>query len=359
VDQTESIYIPSSSKLVYMWHHRFLPHKHKYRQWRTRFDGTIENEEALKHQNGKFVFEMIKNINVVFRMLVKREKWKKNEKAPKNSPFKKQSIFFGYLPYWKDFEIGHAIDTMHVVKGVFESTIGLLLDIIGKMMDGLNAHKDLQAFGIREEIHPQERPNGKVYLPPASYTLTNEEKSVICKCLHGIRVPTGFSTNIKNLISMSKLKVRGYNTHDCHTMLSLFLVIAIRAVNHPYLKMVITCMCHFFNALSKKVIDVVELDEICKEMRVTMCQVEMCFPPSFFDTMEHYMIHLADQVFVLDPMYMHHMYLYERHMVVMKGYVHNCAHPEGSMIEGYTIEEVIECCVDYIKDGKPIGVPVS
>jgi hypothetical protein len=29
VDQTESIYLPSSSKLVYMWHRRFLPRKHK------------------------------------------------------------------------------------------------------------------------------------------------------------------------------------------------------------------------------------------------------------------------------------------------------------------------------------------
>jgi hypothetical protein len=29
-------------------------------------------------------------------------------------------------------------------------------------------------------------------------------------------------------------------------------------------------------------------------------------------------------------------------MVVMKGYVHNRAHPEGSMIEGYTKEEVVE-----------------
>jgi hypothetical protein len=46
-------------------------------------------------------------------------------------------------------------------------------------------------------------------------------------------------------------------------------------------------------------------------------------------------------------------------MVVVKGYVHNRAHLEGSMIEGYTTEEVIECYVDYIKDGKPIGVPVS
>jgi hypothetical protein len=46
-------------------------------------------------------------------------------------------------------------------------------------------------------------------------------------------------------------------------------------------------------------------------------------------------------------------------MVVMKGYVHNHAHPKGSMIEGYTTEEDVECYADYIKDGKPIGVPVS
>jgi hypothetical protein len=158
---------------------------------------------------------------------------------------------------------------------------------------------------------------------------------------------------------MSEPKVSGYNTHDCLTMLSLFLVIAIRAVNHPFLKMVITCMCHFFNAISKKVIDVIELDEIHKEMRVTMCQLEMCLSPSFFDTMEHYMMHLADQIFVLGPTYIHHMYPYERHMVVMKGYVRNHAHLEGFMLEGYTTDEVIECCIDYMKDENIIGVPFS
>jgi hypothetical protein len=73
------------------------------------------------------------------------------------------------------------------------------------------------------------------------------------------------------MVSMSELKMSSYNTHDCHTMLSLFLAIAIRAVNHPYLKMMITRMCHFFNAISKKVIDVCELDELGKEIRVTMC----------------------------------------------------------------------------------------
>jgi hypothetical protein len=38
---------------------------------------------------------------------------------------------------------------MNITKGVFESTIGLLLDIVCKMKDELNAHKDLQVLGIR------------------------------------------------------------------------------------------------------------------------------------------------------------------------------------------------------------------
>jgi hypothetical protein len=79
---------------------------------------------------------------------------------------------------------------MHVTDVVFESTIGLLLDIVSKMKDELNAHKDLQALGIRKELHPQETPSGEVYLPPSSYSITNEEKRAMCKCLHGISVPT-------------------------------------------------------------------------------------------------------------------------------------------------------------------------
>jgi hypothetical protein len=57
---------------------------------------------------------------------------------------------------------------MHVEKGVFESTISLLLGIPSKKKDGFSACKDLQAHQIREELHPQERPNRKAYLPPAS-----------------------------------------------------------------------------------------------------------------------------------------------------------------------------------------------
>jgi hypothetical protein len=53
------------------------------------------------------------------------------------------------------------------------------------------------------------------------------------------------------------------------------------------------------------------------------------------------------------------MFPFERFMVVLKKYVCNRAHPEGSITSGYGTEEVIEFCVDFIDDLKPIGIPES
>jgi hypothetical protein len=104
--------------------------------------------------------------------------------------FKKAINFFKYLPYWKDLETCHSIDLMHVTKSVFDNIIETLLDVPRKMKDGLKSHNDLVQFGLRPELHPKLRPNGKHYLPPASYSLSVEEKKyyvsvcVGCEYLH-------------------------------------------------------------------------------------------------------------------------------------------------------------------------------
>jgi hypothetical protein len=70
------------------------------------------------------------------------------------------------------------------------------------------------------------------------------------------------------------------------------------------------------------------------------------------------MIHLVDQIHTLGPLYLHSIFLYERYLAVLMSYVRNRAHTKGSIAEGYTTEEVVECCADYIKDGKMIGLPI-
>jgi hypothetical protein len=48
VDGTTSVYLPSSKKLVYMRHRRFLLRKHKYHKMKSHFDNTVKKDGALK-----------------------------------------------------------------------------------------------------------------------------------------------------------------------------------------------------------------------------------------------------------------------------------------------------------------------
>jgi hypothetical protein len=151
---------------------------------------------------------------------------------------------------------------------------------------------------------------------------------------------------------MNDLSMYGYNSHDCHMMMMVFLIIAIRVIKPVHVKIIITHLCYFFNTVSQKVIGRKELDNLRACMIETMCMLEMCFPPSFFDMQQHLMMHLMDQIHTLGPLYLHSMFPYEWYMVIFKSYVRNRAHPEDFIMKGYTTEEMVECCMDYVKDGK-------
>jgi hypothetical protein len=104
-------------------------------------------------------------------------------------------------------------------------------------------------------------------------------------------------------------------------MMMVFLTIAIRAIKPMRIDVLITRLCYFFNTVSHKVIGHKELDDLKAYMIETMCMLEMCFPPPFFDMQEHLMIHLVYQILTLGPLYLHSMFSYERFLAVLKAYV--------------------------------------
>jgi hypothetical protein len=129
---------------------------------------------------------MVKNIKVVFgKGTVKGQKRKKTL-TPTDIPIKKLSIFFKYLLYWKDLQTCHNIDLMYVTKNIFDSIIETFLDMPRKIKDRLKLCTDLVQFELRPELHPILKPNGKHFLPPASYTMTVEEKKTLCQCMRGV-----------------------------------------------------------------------------------------------------------------------------------------------------------------------------
>ena len=102
---------------------------------------------------------------------------------------------------------------MHVEKNVCDSVIGTLFSIQGKTKDGLNTCQDLVEMGVRVSLHP--RSDGKkIYLPPACHTLSRKEKISFCQCLRRVKVPQGYSLNIKSLMQLKDLKLVGLKSHD-------------------------------------------------------------------------------------------------------------------------------------------------
>jgi hypothetical protein len=237
-------------------------------------------------------------------------------------PFQEEVDFLQVPAVLETLQTPHAIYCMHLEKNVFKSTIGVLLNIPGKTKDGLKARMDLVNMGIRHDIHLGKPQNGKVDILVAAYNLTHDEKMTFCKLVRGIKVPTGFSSNIKSLVSMKDLTMSDHNSHDCHVMLTVFLPILIKAIGPEYVNMVITRMSYIFNHITQKVIDKAELPALKEFIVETLCQMEMCFPLAYFDMMPHLMVHMVDQIEQLGPVCLHQMWTYEARGHVRKAVDH-------------------------------------
>ena len=110
---------------------------------------------------------------------------------------------------------------------------------------------------------------------------------------------------------------------------------------------------------SSDLIDPDKLDKLHNDVVLTLCDLEMIFPPSFFDIMVHLIVHLVHALKMCGPVYLRSIYPFERFMGILKHYVRNRARPEGSIVEGYVTEEVVEFCLDYMARLDPVGVPRS
>jgi hypothetical protein len=84
----------------------------------------------------------------------------------------------------------------------------------------------------------------------------------LCNCLHGIKVPTGYSDNVSGMVNMKTLKVRFKMAHDCHILIGQFLPIAIRGILPVQVRDMIMKLCSFFNTISQKVVDPIMLTKL-------------------------------------------------------------------------------------------------
>ena len=346
--ETDSIHL--GNKNVYLGHRRFLVPKHPLRKKGKHYKGEADHRPRPTRPSSSAIHDMVKDLKVIFGkgpggLSVPND-------ADNHVPMWKKKSIFWELPYWEVHEVRSAIDVMHLTKNLCVNILGFL-GLYGKSKDTPEAREDQERHKGRDGMHPGQ------FQGRASYALTKEEKEIFFEVLFSIKVPTGFSSNIKGIVNMKDKKFQNLKSHDYHVLMTQLLPVALRGFLPENVRLAIVKLCAFLNAISQKVIDPEILPRLESDLVQCLVSFELVFPPSFFNIMTHVLVHLVEEITILGPVFLHNMFPFERFMGVLKKYMHNRARPEGSISKGYLTEEVIEFCVDFVPDLNPIGLPQS
>ena len=124
------------------------------------------------------------------------------------------------------------------------------------------------------------------------------------------------------------MKLGYMKSHDCHVMLTQILLVAIRNLMDKDIRNTLIDLCDFFNQLWQKVVNPEELGHMQDDIARILSNLEMFFPPSFFDIMVHLTVHLVDEIKYYGPVFLRNMYPFEQFMGILKRFCRNRNHPE-------------------------------
>ncbi|BBN69078.1 hypothetical protein Prudu_737S000100 [Prunus dulcis] len=106
----------------------------------------------------------------------------------------------------------------------------------------------------------------------------------------------------------------------------------------------------FFSQLTAKTLRRTDMFQLRHDIVQVLCKFEMIFPPAFFTSMMHVMVHLPEEALLAGPVNYCWMYPIERLLGELKKSVRNRAKPEGSIIEAWVQYESLTFCGMYLKD---------
>ena len=116
---------------------------------------------------------------------------------------------------------------MHIEKNVMDNIIDTLLDMKGKTKDNIKARKDLCKMGLRPELHPITKDNGRTYMPTACHTMSNVDKSNFLKVLKNVKVLEGYTSNVSQCVKLKERTIVNLMSYDNHILMQQLLSIAL------------------------------------------------------------------------------------------------------------------------------------
>nr|GEV82265.1 hypothetical protein [Tanacetum cinerariifolium] len=250
----------------------------------------------------------------------------------------KRSIFYE-LEYWSFLTLKHNLDVMNIKKNVLESIFNTLL-MNEKSKDTTKARQDLKSLGIRSGLWLDQNKNRKCSKPQAAYSFTLEDKKKFCLFIKGVKLPDGFRSNFKHKVTNNDTNITGLKSHVFHIMMQCLLPYGLQQYLPLDIAKPLIELCLFFKQIFSQTLMVDDMLKAQSKVIDILCNLELIYPPDFFDIMIHLVIHLPLEAISSGPICPRWMYSFKRFMKKLKNYVQNKAKPKGSIAEGYVFKSL-------------------
>jgi len=152
----------------------------------------------------------------------------------------------------------------------------------------------------------------RVTKPRASFVLKKNTQLLIYKRLKSLFFPDGHASNISRLVNIDDCRLYGMKSHDCHVFMQTLIPLVFRDLLSKGISDALTEISYFFRDICSSKLNVEHIKRLQTNIVETLCKLEMIFPPSFFDLMEHLPIHLPFEEKAGGPVQYRWMYPFER-----------------------------------------------
>ncbi|XP_021733410.1 uncharacterized protein LOC110700211 [Chenopodium quinoa] len=181
-------------------------------------------------------------------------------------------------------------------------------------------------------------------MPKAPFALDKAQRKVLCEWVKQLRFPDGYTSNLSRCVDLQACKLYGMKSHDCHVFMERMLPTALRELLPGHIWNAIIKISQFFRDLCCYTTSVSDMERLEKNIPEILCKLEKILPPAFFNSMEHFPIHLSYEGKLCGLVQYRWMFLNH-----LKRKIGNKARVEGSICNAYLTEEIANFCSNYFQ----------
>ena len=235
---------------------------------------------------------------------------------------------------------------MHIERNISDN---ILRHLFGEK-DSTAMRRDMEEVTHYTAVNPRKllglrETNAGFVKPRAPYVFTDTEKESFLSLVSHTKVPSGFSSTLIKHIGEKKLS--GMKSHDHHVLIQYILPAAVRHILKKGIRNAIIRVGNCFRRICSKAVKVSDIPALRTYVVETVCELEVWFPPGFWDIMPHLLLHLVDELEICGPVHYRWCYSIERYLGTLVRYVRDKSRPEAGMASGYAIDEALGFCTEY------------